>query len=202
MSILNKVFGDANEKYVKGIRPIVDKINSLEPEFESFSDTRLKEKTAELKERVKKGESLDSILPEAAALVRESAKRTLNQRHFDVQLLGGHVLHNHGIAEMRTGEGKTLVATLPSYLNALAGKGVHIVTVNDYLSRRDAVWMGQIHHLLGLSVGVINHDSSFIYDPAHSSGKGAGGISNFQFPISKQGENLKSENPNNSLIIE
>src|SRR4030043_379393 len=155
MSILNKVFGDVNEKYVKGIKPIVDKINSLEPEFESFSDTKLKEKTVELKERVKKGESLDSILPEAAALVRESAKRTLNQRHFDVQLMGGIVLHQGKIAEMRTGGGKTLAATLPVYLNALAGKGVHIVTVNDYLAKRDAAWMGTIYNFLRLSVGVI-----------------------------------------------
>ncbi|HBV00780.1 MAG TPA: preprotein translocase subunit SecA [Candidatus Taylorbacteria bacterium] len=193
---IKKLFGDDSEAKLKPLYANVQKINSLEAGLLGLSGNALKEKTTELKARVQKGESLDDILPEAFALVREAARRTLGERHFDVQLLGGHVLHNHGIAEMRTGEGKTLVATLPSYLNALAGKGVHIVTVNDYLSRRDAVWMGQIHHLLGLSVGVINHDSSFIYDPAHSSGKGAGGISNFQFPISKQGENLKSENPN------
>jgi len=165
MSILNKVFGDANEKYVKGLKPIVDKINSLEPEFESFSDAKLKEKTAGLKERVKGGESLDSILPEVAALVRESAKRTLNQRHFDVQLMGGVVLHQGKIAEMKTGEGKTLAASLPLYLNALEGKGTHIITVNDYLAKRDAVWMGQVYHALGLSVGCIIHNESFLYDP-------------------------------------
>jgi len=165
MSILNKVFGDANEKYVKNLRPIADKINSLEPEFESFSDTKLKEKTAEFKERIKKGENLDNILSESAALVREAAKRTLNQRHFDVQLMGGIVLHQGKIAEMKTGEGKTLAASLPLYLNALEGKGAHIITVNDYLAKRDTVWMGQVYYALGLSVGCIIHNESFLYDP-------------------------------------
>jgi len=165
MSILTKIFGDANEKYLKKVQPIVERINQLEPEFEKFSDEKLKEKTFEFKERLKKGETLDDILPEAFALVREAGKRTLNQRHFDVQLIGGIVLHQGKIAEMKTGEGKTLAATLPLYLNALEGKGCHLVTVNDYLAKRDTVWMGQIYHLLGLSVGCIVHDVSYLYDP-------------------------------------
>ncbi len=167
MSIITKIFGDANEKYLKKLQPTIEKINSLEKEFESFSNEKLKEKTQEFKEKIKKGHSLDDILPEAFALVREAAKRTLHQRHFDVQLIGGIVLHQGKIAEMKTGEGKTLAATLPLYLNALEGKGVHLVTVNDYLARRDTVWMGQIYHLLGLSVGCLNHDQSFLYDPTY-----------------------------------
>ncbi len=140
------------------------KINGFEPSIKALSDAGLKEKTAEFKARLAKGESLDYILPEAFALVREAARRTLGERHFDSQLIGGMVLNSGAIAEMRTGEGKTLVATLPAYLNALSGKGVHIVTVNDYLSRRDASWMGQIYDALGLSVAVINHEASFLYD--------------------------------------
>ena len=167
MSIITKIFGDANEKYLKKLQPTVEKINSLEKEFESFSNEKIKEKTTEFKERLKKGETLDNLLPEAFALVREAAKRTLHQRHFDVQLIGGIVLHQGKIAEMRTGEGKTLAATLPLYLNALEGKGAHLVTVNDYLARRDTVWMGQIYHLLGLSVGCLNHNQSFLYDPTY-----------------------------------
>lgn len=167
MSILNKFFGDPNEKSLKKLKTIVTKINSLEKEFEGFSDEKLKEKTNEFKVRLKKGETLDDILPEAFAVVREISKRTLNQRHYDVQLVGGIVLHQGKIAEMKTGEGKTLAATLPLYLNALTGKGVHLVTVNDYLARRDAVWMGQIYHGLGLSVGCLNHEQSFIYDPEY-----------------------------------
>jgi len=165
MSILGKIFGDANEQYLNKLKPLVERINSLEKEFEGFSNERLKEKTAELKEMITKGENLDNLLPEAFSLVRESAKRTLKQRHFDCQLIGGIVLHQGKIAEMKTGEGKTLAATLPVFLNALEGKGVHIVTVNDYLARRDTVWMGQIYHLLGLSVGCLNHDQDFLYDP-------------------------------------
>jgi len=167
MSIITKIFGDATEKFLKKLQPVVEKINSLESEFEKFSDEKLKEKTAEFKERLKKGEILDDILPEAFALVREAAKRTLKQRHFDVQLMGGIVLHQGKIAEMKTGEGKTLAATLPLYLNALEGKGCHLVTVNDYLARRDTVWMGQIYHLLGLTVGCLNHEQSFLYDPEY-----------------------------------
>jgi preprotein translocase subunit SecA len=165
MSIFSKIFGQTNEKYLKKIQPFVERINKLEPDFEKLSDENLKKKTAEFKERLKKGETLDDLLPEAFALVREAAKRTLKQRHFDVQLMGGIVLHQGKIAEMKTGEGKTLAATLPLYLNALEGKGCHLVTVNDYLARRDTVWMGQIYHLLGLSVGCLNHEQSFLYDP-------------------------------------
>jgi len=167
MSIIRKIFGDANEKYLKKLEPIVEKINSLEPEFEKFSDAQLKEKTNEFKQRLEKGESLDDILPEAFALVREAGKRTLDQRHYDVQIIGGIVLHQGKIAEMKTGEGKTLAATLPIYLNALSGKGVHVVTVNDYLTRRDTIWMGQIYDLLGLSIGCIIHDAAFLYDPTY-----------------------------------
>jgi len=165
ISFFKKILGDPNKKYLKKIQPLVEKINSLEREFEKLSDGKLVEKTFEFKERLKKGESLDDILPESFALVREAAKRNLNQRHFDVQLMGGIVLHQGKIAEMKTGEGKTLAATLPAYLNALEGKGVHIVTVNDYLAKRDTVWMGQIYHSLGLKVGCIVHDAAYLYDP-------------------------------------
>jgi len=174
MSIITKIFGDANEKYLKKLEPIVKKINSLEKELESFSNEKLKTKTQELKEKINRGSppvSLDDLLPEAFALVREAAKRTLKQRHFDVQIIGGIVLHQGKIAEMKTGEGKTLAATLPLALNALEGKGAHLVTVNDYLAKRDTVWMGQIYHLLGLSVGCIVHDAAYIYDPNFSSQK-------------------------------
>ena len=164
---IKKIFGDHSGKTLKGLAPLVARINTLEAEIKALSDEKLREKTAEFKERIAKGESLDALLPEAFAVIRESARRTLGQRHFDVQLLGGIVMHQGKIAEMRTGEGKTLVATLPAYLNALSGKGVHVVTVNDYLSRRDAVWMGQIYSALGLSVGVLNHDASYLYDPNH-----------------------------------
>ena len=157
MSILYKILGDPNEREIKKLQEIVGQINVLESEFERFSDGELRQKTAELKSKIKASGSgpdgLDEVLPDAFALVRESAKRTLGQRHFDVQLMGGVVLHQGKIAEMRTGEGKTLAATAPVYLNALTGRGVHVVTVNDYLSKRDAVWMGQIYHLLGLTVG-------------------------------------------------
>jgi len=166
--MLEKLFGDPNKRYLKKIQPIVDEINKLEPKFERFSNEELKNKTKEIKDLLGKGETLDNILPEAFAAVREAAKRTLNQRHFDVQLLGGIVLHQGRIAEMKTGEGKTLAATLPLYLNALTGEGVHLVTVNDYLARRDTVWMGQIYNLLGLSVGCINHEASYLYDPEYS----------------------------------
>ena len=167
MSFLKALLGDENQKTLKKYHPLVDRVNVLEAEFEKFDETALRAKTAEFRERLNKEETLDALLPEAFAAVREASKRTLGQRHFDVQILGGIILHKRGIAEMRTGEGKTLVATLPAYLNALGGKGVHIVTVNDYLSRRDAVWMGQIYAYLGISVGVINHDTSFLYDPTH-----------------------------------
>jgi len=167
MSILTKIFGDANEKYLKKLQPIVDEVNGLENGFEKLSNEELKGKTVEFKERLEKGKTLDDILPEAFALVREAGKRNLNQRHFDVQIIGGIVLHKGKITEMKTGEGKTLAATLPLYLNALEGKGCHLVTVNDYLARRDSVWMGQIYHALGMTVGCLNHEQSFSYDPEY-----------------------------------
>ncbi|MCL2026848.1 MAG: preprotein translocase subunit SecA, partial [Leptospirales bacterium] len=152
------LFGTKHERDIKRIRPLVAKINSLEPAMKNLSDEQMKAKTFEFKERIKKGESLDGILPEAFALVREAADRTLGMRHFDVQLMGGIVLHHGKIAEMKTGEGKTLVATLPVYLNALSGEGAHVVTVNDYLARRDSEWMGAVYKFLGLTVGVIVHN--------------------------------------------
>jgi preprotein translocase subunit SecA len=169
MALFSRFFGSGgSSRALKAWGPIVSRINSLEAKYQSLSSEALREKTHEYKNRLSKGESLDDVLPEAFAAVREASKRTLGERHFDVQLLGGVALHKGAIAEMRTGEGKTLVATLPAYLNALSGKGVHVVTVNDYLSRRDAVWMGQIYDALGLSVGVLNHASSFVYDSKHS----------------------------------
>ncbi len=164
MEILKKIFGDEGAREVKKLAPLVDAINNEEAALLELSDEALAAKTVQFKERLQAGETLDDILPEAFAVVREAARRTLGQRHYDVQLLGGIILHRGAIPEMKTGEGKTLVATLPTYLNALTGKGVHVVTVNDYLSRRDAVWMSQIHAFLGLSVGVINHDASYLYD--------------------------------------
>jgi preprotein translocase subunit SecA len=168
MSILKKIFGDENVKSLKRIQPIVDSINSQEEEIKKLPAEAFPERTALLRARLEKGETEDDILPEAFALVREASRRTLGERHYDVQLVGGIILHQGKIAEMRTGEGKTLVATLPSYLNALSGKGVHVVTVNDYLARRDAVWMGQIFAYLGISSSVINHDTSYIYDAKHT----------------------------------
>lgn len=165
MKWLNNWLGDSGAR-LKQLEKKAAQINDLEPGVKVLSDEALKAKTAEFKSRLAGGESLDDLLPEAFAVVREASVRTLNQRHYDVQLIGGVALHERGIAEMRTGEGKTLVATLPAYLNALTGKGVHLVTVNDYLARRDAVWMGQIYAFLGLSVGVVNNQSSYLYDPA------------------------------------
>ncbi len=156
-AIARRLFGTSNERVVKGMQPLVSAINAVEPDLVKLSDDELRGRTAWLKERFAKGESLDALLIDAFATVREAAKRTLGQRHFDVQLIGGIVLHRGMISEMKTGEGKTLVATLPVYLNALAGKGVHVVTVNDYLAQRDAEWMGRIYNFLGLSVGCIVH---------------------------------------------
>ncbi|MFA6145803.1 MAG: preprotein translocase subunit SecA [Patescibacteria group bacterium] len=184
MSLFKKIFGDPNKKEVQKLLPIVEKINSLESEFKKLSDKDLIEKTNELKNELKNGKSKDQILPEAFALTREASKRTLQQRHFDVQLMAGIILHKGQIAELKTGEGKTLAATLAAYLNALDGKGVHIITVNDYLARRDTVWMGQIYYALGLSVSCIVHDAAFIYDP------------NYQPPVeenSEQNENEKNK---------
>jgi preprotein translocase subunit SecA len=160
-NLLKKIFGDPNVKELKSIEPIVEKINSLEPEMQALSSANLAAKTTEFKLRLAKGETLDDILPEAFAVVREASRRVTGLRHFDVQLIGGVVLHRGKIAEMRTGEGKTLVATLPVYLNALTGKGVHVVTVNDYLAKRDSIDMGRIYKFLGLSVGLIVHDLDY-----------------------------------------
>src|SRR3954468_8926815 len=157
-ALARRLFGSANDRYIKSLRSLVEQINELEPQLEALSDDDLKAQTPKLKARLAAGEGLDDILPEAFATVREAGKRTLGQRHFDVQLMGGIVLHRGMIAEMKTGEGKTLVSTLPVYLNALAGNGVHVVTVNDYLAKRDAEWMGQIYRFLGMSVGCIVHD--------------------------------------------
>ena len=173
MAFWNKLTGDENAAALRRAQPIVPKVNALEEEFKALSDDALKAKTLEFKERLAKGATLEDLAPEAFAAVREASRRTLGQRHFDVQLIGGLILHNGDIAEMRTGEGKTLVATLPAYLNALTGKGVHVVTVNDYLSRRDAVWMGQVYNALGMSSGVINHESSFLFDLSQATSEDA-----------------------------
>ena len=155
MSLLDKVLRAGEGRAVKELEKIAAQVNKFENEISGLDDQALRSKTDNFKERVANGESLDSILPEAFAVVREAAKRTLGQRHYDVQLMGGAALHKGNISEMRTGEGKTLVSTLPAYLNALTGKGVHIVTVNDYLAERDSEWMGRVHRFLGLKVGVI-----------------------------------------------
>ncbi|MEK7090338.1 MAG: preprotein translocase subunit SecA, partial [Patescibacteria group bacterium] len=165
MKFLSKIFGDPNSRVISMIQPVIDEINALEPEIEKLEDLALKDKTRELRERLASDAQFSDILPVAFALTREAARRTLGQRHFDVQLIGGIVLHEGKIAEMKTGEGKTLVATLPLYLNSLSGKGAHLVTPNDYLSRLGGGWMGPVYHMLGVSVGVITHDFSGIYDP-------------------------------------
>ena len=157
-SILTKVFGSKNERVLKDIQPLVYQINELESQIEHLDDSALAAKTVEFRQRVDKGESLEDLLPETFAVIREASKRVLGERHFDVQLLGGVVLHRGCIAEMKTGEGKTLTSTLPVYLNSLTGKGVHVVTVNDYLATRDAEWMGQVYRFLGMSAGRIVHD--------------------------------------------
>src|SRR6267143_4886158 len=157
-TLLAKVVGTQNERELKRLRPVVAEVNAFEPANKALSDEHLRRKTAEFRQRRAAGETLDDLLPEVFAVVREAGRRVLNMRHFDVQLIGGAVLHKGKIAEMKTGEGKTLVATLPAYLNALEGKGVHVVTVNDYLARRDSEWMGRIYRFLGMTVGVIVHD--------------------------------------------
>jgi len=168
-TILRKFFGTKNDRELKRLWPLVEQITSLEAKVTNLSDEQLRDQTEEFKRRLQAGETLDDILPESFAVVREVSRRRLKMRHFDVQMLGGIVLHEGKIAEMKTGEGKTLVATLPVYLNALEGKGVHVITVNDYLAKRDTQWMGPIYGFLGLSIGVIQHDSSFIYDPTYFS---------------------------------
>ena len=165
--VLNLIFGSKNDREIKTLRPIVEQINGLEAGLTPLSDQALADKTQDFKKRLEAGQTLDDILPEAFAVCREMSRRKLNMRHFDVQLIGGMILHRGRIAEMKTGEGKTLVATLPIYLNALEGKGVHLVTVNDYLAKRDAQWMAQLYHALGLSTGIIQHDASFMYDPTY-----------------------------------
>src|SRR5215475_5099714 len=157
-ALASKVFGSSNDRKLKKYPPLVAAINKLEPEVAALSDEALRARTDDFRARVKNGTPLEDLIPEAFATVREAAKRTIGQRHFDVQLMGGIVLHEGRIAEMKTGEGKTLVATLPVYLNALTGRGVHVVTVNDYLAKRDAAWMGAIYRFLGLSVGCIVHE--------------------------------------------
>ena len=158
MKVAEKLFGTHSSRELKRITPIVDKIEALRPEMQKLTDEELRAKTKEYKERYQKGETLDSLLPEAFATVREAAKRVLGMEHYRVQLIGGIILHQGRIAEMKTGEGKTLVSTLPAYLNALTGRGVHIVTANDYLANRDAEWMGKVHEFLGLTVGVVLND--------------------------------------------
>jgi preprotein translocase subunit SecA len=175
MKLFKAIFGDENERKIKKWQGPIEAINALEADLKTLKDSDFKERTLELKKKLADGKTLEDILPEAFALVREVSLRTLDKRHYDVQLIGGLALHHGSIAEMRTGEGKTLVATLPAYLNALEGKGVHIVTVNDYLSRRDAVWMAPIYSMLGMSVSVVNgQNTSYIYDPSHQSKEEAG----------------------------
>ena len=168
---ITKMFGSSDEKVIKKMQPDVDEVNELEPEFQRLSDEELRAVTVEFKRRITEGEDLDDLLPEAFAATREAAMRALGQRHYDVQLMGGMVLHEGKIAEMRTGEGKTLVSTLAAYLNSLAGEGVHLVTVNDYLARRDAHWMGEVFERLGVSVATLQHDSAEFYDLSHDSGE-------------------------------
>src|SRR5579884_2451571 len=167
MSLLTKVIGDPNQRVLKKFQGLVDEINDLEPEYERLTDAQLRAKTDEFKQRLDEGDALDDLLVEAFASVREAAKRTLGQRHYDVQLLGGIVLHQGRIAEMKTGEGKTLVATTALYLNALTGQGCHLVTVNDYLARRDCGWMGRVFDTLGLTTSAIAGDLSLMYDPEY-----------------------------------
>ena len=155
MGLLQKIFGTHSENELKRIRSTVDAVMAMDEDMQKLSDSELRNKTKEFKDRLAQGETLDDILPEAYAVVREAASRTLGMKHYRVQVIGGVILHQGRIAEMRTGEGKTLVSTLPAYLNALTGEGVHVVTVNDYLAKRDAEWMGQVHEFLGLTVGVV-----------------------------------------------
>ncbi len=211
MGIIDKIFGDPNEKVVKALRPIVEQINSLESKYQAMSDAELKAQTGEFRKRlgVEDGaeearsyrsaeaslqddskKKLDEILPEAFALVREAARRVLGQRHYDAQLMGGIVLHRGQIAEMRTGEGKTLVATLPAYLNALTKNGVHVITVNDYLAKRDAEWMGRVHSFLGLSVGCITHETAYKYTATQ----------NDQFPMTNDQKNTNADEPKLKLV--
>ncbi len=189
---LKKIFPDESVKEFKRFETSVGKVNAFEPEMEKLSDEELKAKTSALKARLAEGEKLDDLLFEAFAVVREAAKRTLGQRHYDVQMVGGMALHHGNIAEMRTGEGKTLTATAPLYLNALEGKGAHLVTVNDYLARRDAVWMGQVFHALRLSVGCIQHEASFLYDPEYRHASDADVTDDARDPSTSSGLSARS----------
>ena len=174
MAFLSGLFGDSTNRFLKEAQKIVDAVNKLEPTFESFSLEQIQAKSTELKNKIQKeGLTLEEILPEAFALVREASRRTLGQRHFDVQIIGSLVLNAGSVAEMKTGEGKTLAATMAVYLNALSGQGVHVVTVNDFLARRDTAWMGEIYDILGLSIACINQQASFIYDPNFKEGQEA-----------------------------
>ena len=170
LNLAKQIFGSVNERKVRQLKGAVQRINALEPNYEALSDDALRNKTSEYRHRLARGAKIDDILPEAFATVREAAKRTLGMRHFDVQMMGGMILHSGKISEMRTGEGKTLVATLPVYLNALESRGVHVITVNDYLAKRDSEWMGQVYRFLGLSVGVIVHG---LYDNERRQAYGA-----------------------------
>jgi len=165
--LIKKIVGTKNERELKRVSPLVERVNALEPQCEKLTDAELRAKTDEFKKRLADGASLDDLIPETFAAVREASKRTIRLRHFDVQMIGGLVLHEGKIAEMKTGEGKTLVATLAFYLNALEEKGVHLITVNDYLARRDVQWMGPVYHFLGLSVASIVHDESYLFDPTY-----------------------------------
>ncbi|HEY2004501.1 MAG TPA: preprotein translocase subunit SecA [Candidatus Saccharimonadia bacterium] len=185
-TLLNKILGDPNVREVKRAQAVVAKVNAHEAAMKKLSDTELRELTAKFRERLGKGESIDGLLPEAFAAVREAAVRVVGMRHFDVQLVGGFVLHSGKIAEMRTGEGKTLVATAPTYLNALTGKGVHVVTVNDYLASLHSGWMGQVYLALGMTTGVIVHESAYIYDPEYSSEEHGDDRLNHLRPVSRQ----------------
>ena len=168
-----KVFGDSNEKQLDRYKWVVERVNAHEGATAALSDDQLTAKTSEFRERIERGAGMDDLLPEAFAVVREAARRAIGLRHFDVQLVGGAALHDGKVAEMKTGEGKTLVATLPTYLNALTGRGVHVVTVNDYLARRDALWMGKVHMLLGLSVGCLQHEAAYVVEPPPGEEDGA-----------------------------
>jgi len=162
MKLFSKIFGD-NEREIKRYLPLVEQVNALEPDFEALSDDELRAKTDEFRQRLQDGETVDDLLPEAFAAVREAARRQVGQRPYDVQIIGGIILHQGKIAELKTGEGKTLTATLPLYLNALSGKGAHLVTVNDYLAKRDAQWYGPVFDSLGLTLGVLQHEEAFLF---------------------------------------
>ena len=173
LKLVSRFGGDPNEKELDRLQPLVDQVADLEPRFKELTDQQLRSKTEEFVSRLHASYSLDDLLPEAFAAVREASKRTTSMRHFDVQVLGGIILHQGKVVEMKTGEGKTLVATMPLYLNGLTGRGAHLITVNDYLARRDVQWMGPIYHLLGLSVGLLQQGegSAFMFDPEYTRGE-------------------------------